>query len=77
MEEKKQRIYKTIMLVLLTAFITFLITSLVMYSKLSANQDIKIVTESSSTGTYSSLNAYLSNIKSCFFVLFIYLINCC
>ena len=64
MEEKKQRIYKTIMLVVLTSFITFLITSLVMYSKLSANQGVQIVTEGSSSGTYSSLNKYLSNVKS-------------
>lgn len=49
MSEKTQRIYKTIMLVILTAAITFIVTSLVMYN-VSGKESIKYIESTSSIG---------------------------
>ena len=49
MSEKMQRIYKTIMLVILTAAITFIITSIAMYD-ISGKENIKYITTSDSIG---------------------------
>ena len=46
-ERNGQKIYKVIMLVVITAFITFLITSLIMYTYFTKNNDGIIVVESS------------------------------
>lgn len=41
--EKKQRIYKTVMLVILVAVITFILTTVMMYNKLGGTQNIRYV----------------------------------
>ena len=67
-EEKKQRIYKTVMLVILTAFITFMITAFSMYTYFSNNSDISLsnITDSIgsiTTGNNTDLEKYLKRIK--------------
>lgn len=49
MSEKTQRIYKTIMLVILTAVITFIITSIVMYN-FSGEEKVKYITTTDTIG---------------------------
>ena len=63
-EEKKQRVYKTVMLVILTAFITFMITAFSMYTYFSNNSEISFsnITDSIgsiSTGNNTDLEKYL------------------
>lgn len=57
-EEKAQRIYKVTMLVILTSFITFMITSLSMYTYFKQNPNLKFV-----EGDNSDIDTYLSKIK--------------
>ena len=67
MEKKSQKIYKIIMLVVLTAFITFMITSLSMYEYMSNNTIyglLKSNTKSSTSTTSSEVDTYLKKIKS-------------
>ena len=61
-EAKRQRVYKIVMLVVLTAFITFMITSLSLYTYFSNNKlyDVELT---SSTGT-SNIETYLNKIRS-------------
>lgn len=60
-EGKAQRIYKIILLVILTAFITFMITSLSLYNYFTKNPAFTLVTgEENSAG----VDKYLSKIKS-------------
>lgn len=70
MESKKNRVYKTIMLVVLTAFVTFMITSFSMYSYFSNTSLVSMFdtlsasqkSENSSKST--DLEQYLKKIKS-------------
>lgn len=62
-QERTQRIYKVIMLVVLTAFITFMITSLSLYTYFTNNSAYTLVTGESNS-TYTKLTDYLSKIKS-------------
>lgn len=68
MEEKKNKIYKTIMLVILTAFVTFMITAFSLYSyfeKSNANQTSDTsLTSIVNTSNSSDLEKYLKRIKS-------------
>ena len=57
-EETAQRIYKATMLVILTSFITFMITSLSMYTYFKQNPNLKFV-----EGDNSDIDTYLSKIK--------------
>ena len=57
-EETAQRIYKIIMLVILTAFITFMVTSLSMYTYFKQNPTLQCV-----EGEKSDIDTYLSKIK--------------
>lgn len=57
-EETAQRIYKIIMLVILTAFITFMVTSLSMYTYFKQNPNLQFV-----EGEKSDIDTYLSKIK--------------
>ena len=57
-EETAQRIYKIIMLVILTAFITFMVTSLSMYTYFKQNTTLQFV-----EGEKSDIDTYLSKIK--------------
>ena len=57
-EEIAQKIYKVIMLVILTAFITFMITSLSMYTYFKQNPTLQFV-----EGEKSDIDTYLSKIK--------------
>ena len=57
-EETAQRIYKVTMLVILTSFITFMITSLSMYTYFKQNPNLKFV-----EGDNSDIDTYLSKIK--------------
>ena len=58
LEETAQKIYKVIMLVILTAFITFMITSLSMYAYFKQNPTLQFV-----EGEKSDIDTYLSKIK--------------
>ena len=55
--EKKQRIYKTIMLVILVAVITFIVTTVMLYNKIGGNSGngkyVMIGGDSSSTSLIS------------------------
>ena len=57
-EEITQKIYKVIMLVILTAFITFMVTSLSMYTYFKQNPTLQFV-----EGEKSDIDTYLSKIK--------------
>ena len=63
-EEAAQRIYKVVMLVLLTAFITFMITSLSLYTYFTKNPPYTLITGDSSSAENSDLDTYLNKIKS-------------
>lgn len=69
MDNKKNRIYKTIMLVVLTAFITFMITAFSMYSYFNNNSVISLSDSSDSissisTGNNSNLEKYIKKIRT-------------
>lgn len=67
MEKKSQTIYKTIMLVLLTAFITFMITALSMHKHMTNNTIYGLLKSNPSATTTSSIgeiDSYLKKIKS-------------
>ena len=57
-EETAQKIYRVIMLVILTAFITFMVTSLSMYTYFKQNPTLQFV-----EGEKSDIDTYLSKIK--------------
>ncbi len=69
MEEKKNRIYRTIMIVVLTIFVTFMLTSFWMYSYLK--EDNQTLTLSENTGllkeltssSNTSIDKYINKIK--------------
>lgn len=68
MENKKNRIYKNIMLIILTAFVTFIITGCSMYTYFTNNQDlenadVKNIPAIINTSKSSDLEKYLNNIK--------------
>ena len=63
-EETAQRIYKVVMLVLLTAFITFMITSLSLYTYFTKNPPYTLITGDTSSVESSDLDTYLKKIKS-------------
>ena len=70
MEERKNRIYRTIMIIVLTAFVTFMITFFGMYSYLKdenhlimSNNDSFLI-EDSKTSSDMGLEKYLTKIKS-------------
>lgn len=59
MSEKTQRIYKTIMLVILTAAITFIITSIVMYN-FSGEEKVKYITTTDTIGkTFQTFRSFI------------------
>jgi carboxyl-terminal processing protease len=62
-ESKRQSVYRIVMLVVLTAFITFMITSLSLYTYFTNNSEYVIGEESTTTDT-SSLVTSLNRIKS-------------
>lgn len=70
MEEKKNRIYKTIMMIVLTAFITFMVTAFWMYSNFNEKGElitIDDISDSQSTkgdNSYSKLEKYLKKVKT-------------
>ena len=69
MEDRKNRIYRTIMAVVLTAFVTFMITSFGMYSYLKDSQGTlsannNSILEELTTSSDSSLEKYLNKIKA-------------
>ena len=61
-EKKKSRIYKIIMLIVLVAFITFILTSIGMYQYFTNNNNIgtKLLTSSKSNDIVTELNKYKS-----------------
>lgn len=63
-EGTAQRIYRVIMLVVLTAFITFMITSLSLYTYFTKNPAYTLITGENVSTETSSLDSYLSKIKS-------------
>ena len=68
MENKKNRVYKTIMLVILTAFVTFMITAFSMYSYFNNTSLVSLVGTSSEGNDESTKNTdlekYLKKIKT-------------
>ena len=69
MENKKNRIYKTIMLVVLTAFVTFMITAFAMYTYFENNSLVSLTTgkdnkSNVTIGSSSNLEKYLKKIKA-------------
>ena len=68
MENKKNRIYKTIMLVVLTAFVTFMITTFSLYTYFSNTSLVSIFdtvsSESEDTAKTSEIEKYLKKIKT-------------
>lgn len=68
MEEKKNRIYKGIMLVVLTAFITFMITSFWLCSYFNGDKEKSISVSSLFEGLtqnkYTDLESYLNKVKT-------------
>lgn len=63
-EGTAQRIYKVTMLIVLTAFVTFMITSLSLYTYFNKNSAYTLITGDSTSSEISSLDLYLSKIKS-------------
>ena len=59
---KAQKVYKVIMLIVITAFITFFITSLSLYTYFTKNEDGIVVVESSNNNT--DLNNKLGRFKA-------------
>ena len=76
MEDKKNRIYKAIMLVVLTAFVTFMITAFSMYSyydlgsfakndnTINLDNITEIDTDTISTSKQSNIQQYLNKVLS-------------
>lgn len=62
-EEKRQKIYKYIMLILLTAFVTFMITAFSMYTYFN-NSETTLTDLSSGFSTDSSLEKYLKKVRN-------------
>ena len=63
-EETAQKIYKVVMLVLLTAFITFMITSLSLYTYFTKNPPYTLITSENTVTENTGLDTYLNRIKS-------------
>lgn len=63
-EETAQKIYKVIMLIILTSFITFMITSLSLYTYFTKNPVYTLITGDTSSTESAELDTYLSKIKS-------------
>lgn len=63
-EKKAERIYKIIMLVVLTSFITFMVTSLTLYTYFTRNPVVNLITGETSITENSDLENYLSKIKT-------------
>ena len=64
-ERKIQRVYKTIMLIVLTSFMTFMVTSLSLYTYYSKNPSYTLITgDASQNSNSSNIESYLSKIKS-------------
>ena len=62
-EETAQKIYKVVMLIVLTAFITFMITSLSLYTYFTKNPVFTLITGDNSSTESTDLDAYLKRIK--------------
>lgn len=62
-EEKRQKIYKYLMLIILTAFVTFMITAFSMYTYFN-NTDLTLSNDGTSITTDSNLEKYLKKIKN-------------
>ena len=70
MEEKKKRIYRTIMIIVLTAFVTFMLTSFWMYSNFKDDNQTLSITENGgllkelTSSSDSNIEKYLNKIKT-------------
>ena len=60
--EKKQRIYKTIMLIVLVAVITFILTTVMLYNKIGGTSGTKYVMLGDGTSKSSSIISRLKNV---------------
>lgn len=63
-QEVAQRIYKIIMLIILTVFITFMVTSLTLYSYFTKNPVYTLVSGDTTQETSTDIDKYLSKISS-------------
>ena len=62
-EEKRQKIYKYLMLIILTAFVTFMITAFSMYTYFN-HTDFSLADTLSSLNTDSNLEGYLKKVRN-------------
>ena len=62
-KDKAERIYKIVMLVILTAFITFMVTSLSLYTYFTKNPAYTLIT-GENTASKADINSYLDKIKA-------------
>ena len=60
MSEKMQRFYKTIMLIILTVAITFIVTSVVMYNTLG-KETVKYISNDSIGKTFETFRKFIEN----------------
>ncbi len=63
-EGTAQRIYRVIMIIILTAFITFMVTSIALYTYFTKNPAYTLITGDNTYLENSSLETYLNTIKS-------------
>ncbi len=66
-EEKLQRVYKTIMVIVLTAFITFMITSLTMYTNYTKNPIYSFISGDKNNNTKTgnlNIDSYIKKIRT-------------
>ena len=62
-EEKKLKIYQAIMLILLTAFVTFMITAFSMYTYFN-NKDITLSADQNTSQSNFDLKSYLKKVRN-------------
>ena len=63
-QDLAQKVYKIIMLIVLTAFITFMITSLTIYSYYTKNLSFTAISENKSESSISSVDRYINKLSS-------------
>ena len=63
-EKTAEKIYKIVMLIVLTAFITFMVTSLSLYTYFTKNPAYTLITGDTSSTESADIDTYLARIKS-------------
>ena len=63
-EGTAQKIYKVLMIIILTSFITFMVTSIALYTYFTKNSSFALITGDNTYIENSNLDTYLNKIKS-------------